>query len=163
MRVDARDEDGHRIGRFEVDPTARPNLVRVTDANGVAQERYLNWDGAIDDSGNLRHCLLCGCQSLYRSKALPQVTPFIVVLAFAGAFIGLLGFASNPFVLPALVVLLVVDVATLVVARSRLVCYRCRSLYSRLPIARYHRRWSRTQAEHVRSVRHAELATARAS
>ncbi|MBL9150531.1 MAG: hypothetical protein JNM94_17730 [Phycisphaerae bacterium] len=159
MRVDARDDKGERIGRFEVDPAERPNLVRVTDATGTTHERYINWDGALDDSGHLRRCLLCGCQSMYRSKALPQVTPFIVVLAFVGAFIGLLGYASNPFVLPALIVLLVIDVATLIGSRLRLICYRCRSLYTRLPIARYHGRWSRAEAERVRTAQQNEVAS----
>ncbi|MDZ4831376.1 MAG: hypothetical protein SGJ09_14410 [Phycisphaerae bacterium] len=151
MRIDARDVDGQRLGRIDIDLAQQPNLVGMTDAIGVAHERFLNWDGAIDDAGHVRRCLMCGSQSLYRSKVLPQVTPFVVVLAFAGAIIGLLGYASNPFVLPALVVLLIIDVATLIVARPRLVCYRCRSIYSGLRIARYHRRWDRAEAERVRA------------
>ncbi|MFO0827592.1 MAG: hypothetical protein U0572_05520 [Phycisphaerales bacterium] len=157
MRIDARDTDGRWLGRIEVDPGQRPSLVAVTDSTATTHERFLNWDGALDDAGHLRHCLICGCPSMYRSKALPQVTPFIVVLAFAGAFVGLLGYATNPIVLPALVVLLVIDIATLVVARTRLVCYRCGSRYSRLSIARYHRRWDRNAAAHARAP--TELAT----
>lgn len=177
MRIDVREsgEGSNRkaplqAGRIEVDPEARPNLVRILpkgtsqgaerpaddgSAGDPAGERgahcFLNWEGAVDDSGHLRKCLLCGCDHMYRSKALPQVTPFIVALAFAGAVFGLLGFASNPFVLPVLVVLLAVDIATLALAKERLVCYRCRSVYSRLRIARYHRRWSRGEEEKVRT------------
>jgi hypothetical protein len=94
--------------------------------------------------------VICGCEHLYRSKALPQVTPFVVVLAFAGAFIGLLGYSRNALVLPILVGLLLIDIATLALASERLICYHCGSVYARLKIARYHRRWNRTTAERVR-------------
>lgn len=189
MRIDVREQDGDNpgqrknpwLGRIDVDPNARLNLVRLpapldgpsgsgTDdqvaaggPNGgeadpstdAAPQRvltyFLNWEGAIDDAGQLRKCVLCGCDRLYRRKVLPQVTPFIVLLAFAGAVIGLLGYSNNPLVLPGLVVLLVIDVATLGLARERLVCYRCGSVYSKLRIARYHRRWNRTEAELVRA------------
>ena len=165
-----------KVGRIEIDPDQRPNLVRLPTREGgtggrsstvgesglsdvapaeASGERgthcYLNWEGALDDSGQLRKCVLCGCDRLYRSKLLPQVTPFVVVIAFAGAIIGLLGFATNPLVLPGLVVLLVIDVATLALARVRLICYRCGSIYSRTKIARYHHRWNRSDAERVRS------------
>jgi hypothetical protein len=152
MRIDARDADGRRLGRVELDETQRPSLVRLVDPakpDDPGRERYLNWEGGLDDAGCLRRCVVCGCTSLYRTKALPQVTPFVVVLAFVGAIVGLLGYANHPLVLPALVVLLAVDVATLVLARTRLVCYRCGSVYSRCPIARYHRRWARSEAERV--------------
>jgi hypothetical protein len=162
MRIDARDADGRRLGRVELDETQRPSLVRLVDpanpddpakTEEPGRERYLNWEGGLDDAGHLRRCVICGCTSLYRSKALPQVTPFIVVLAFVGAIVGLLGYANHPLVLPALVVLLGVDVATLALARTRLVCYRCGSVYSRCPIARYHRRWARSEAERVHAER----------
>lgn len=200
MRIDVREPGGDnptpwtnpRLGRIDVDPVARPNLVRLpalpTDtgsASGSAAgptdgpterstdrslsgsrpasdagpsasresgvDRFLNWDGAIDDGGHLRKCVICGCDRLYRRKVLPQVTPFVVLLAFAGAIIGLLGYTNNPLMLPGLVVLLVIDVATLALARERLVCYRCGSVYSKLKIARYHRRWDRSEAERVRT------------
>jgi hypothetical protein len=150
MRIDLRDVDGRRLGRVEVDPARRPNLVRATPPDGgEPREQFLNWDGAIDDAGRLRKCLCCGCGSLYRAKALPQVTPFVVVLAFAGAAVGLLGYAADPRGLAALVVLLVLDIATLVFARPRLVCYRCGTVYARHRIARYFRPWERSEAERI--------------
>lgn len=196
MRIDVREPGGDnptpwtnpRLGRIDVDPVARPNLVRLpalppstgsasgpaagpiagpteasasgtrpaSDAGPSASretgvDRFLNWDGAIDDGGHLRKCVICGCDRLYRRKVLPQVTPFVVLLAFAGAIIGLLGYTNNPLMLPGLVVLLVIDVATLALARERLVCYRCGSVYSKLKIARYHHRWNRSEAERVRT------------
>ena len=44
-----------------------------------------------------------------------------------------------------------VNHATLALARVRLICYRCGSIYSRTKIARYHHRWNRSDAERVRS------------
>jgi len=150
MRIDLRDVDGRRLGRVEVAPAERPNLVRPTPPEGgEPRDHFLNWDGALDDSGRLRRCVACGCGSLYRSKAMPQVTPFVVVLAFAGAAVGLLGYAADPAGLAALVALLTLDVATLVLARPRLVCYRCGTIYSRHRIARYFRGWQRSEAERV--------------
>ena len=63
------------------------------------------------------------------------------------AAIALLGFATSPAFLAILVVVLVVDIGVLVVARTRLVCYRCGSVYDRVPIARYHRNWDPEVAE----------------
>ncbi len=180
MRIDVREPDrdnptpwtNPRLARVEVDPTVRPNLIRLpiapppaseTEATPTPQqatpptvrdtsgERFLNWEGALDDGGHLRKCLICGCDRLYRQKTLPQVTPFVALFAFAGAIIGLLGYSNNPLMLPVLVGLLIIDIATLALASERLVCYRCGSVYTKLRIARYHRRWDRTEAERVRA------------
>lgn len=99
---------------------------------------FLAWDGALDDAGHLRRCLCCGSEKLYRIRSLPSVTPIIVILAFAGAAVGLLGYADNMFVLISLVVVLVAESMLVLFSRTRLVCYRCRSRYSEVPIAPYH-------------------------
>lgn len=112
-----------------------------------AAEVFLNWDSAVDDAGQLRRCVVCGCGDLFREKAFPQVTGFVVVLAFAGAVIGALGLATRPPVLTAMAIVLVLDVAILVFSQRRLVCYRCRASYHDLPIARYHRPWDRSLAD----------------
>ncbi|MFO0961408.1 MAG: hypothetical protein U0625_00725 [Phycisphaerales bacterium] len=148
MEILLHDRRRRPVGRVEVDPSARPVLVKVTDAQGQPQDAYLEWERALDDAGQLRACVACGCQRLYRRKTLPRVTPFVLVLAAAGVVAGVLGYSSDPVVLGALVVLLAMDVAVLIVARTRLVCYRCGSQYSRTKIARYHRAWdARTAAE----------------
>jgi len=110
-------------------------------------EVFLNWDGTLDDSGHLRKCLCCGCSNLYRIRSLPSITPVIVILAFVGAAVGLLGYGDNPMVLPLLVAVLVVEVTIVIVSRNRLVCYRCRSRYANLPIAPYHGAFDRDYAE----------------
>jgi hypothetical protein len=150
MRIELRDDSRRRIGRIEVDPALRPTRVTVVEAD---REVFLNWDTAQDDAGHLRRCVVCGCTDLFREKAFPQVTSFVVVLAFIGAVVGLLGgfglpgFATTPPVLIAMGVVLVVDVAILLLSKSRLVCYRCRTSYHGLPIARYHRSWAREIAD----------------
>ncbi len=89
MRIDVRDAEGKRLGRVEVDPAQRPSLVRLTldakagpDAKGAPglsappatgpaepHEHFLNWDEALDDAGQLRRCVVCGCSSLYRPRS----------------------------------------------------------------------------------------------
>ena len=112
----------------------------------ASKEVFLSWDTALDDAGQLRRCVACGCTDLFKEKAFPQVTAVIVVLAFIGAVIGALGLANTP-VLWAMLVILVLDVAILLLSRRRLVCYRCRSTFHDLPIARYHRSWDRSLAD----------------
>ncbi len=143
MRIELRDESRTTIGRIEVDPSLRPTRVSIV---GTDREVFLDWDTALDDAGHLRRCVACGCQDLYQAKAFPQVTGLVVVMAFAGAIVGALGFATPP-VLSVMVGVLVADVAILLFARKRLVCHRCRSSFHGLPIARYHPGWDRAVAE----------------
>ncbi len=145
MWIDVRDAQRRRIGRIEVDPTRRPTRVRLENSD---REAFLDWDSALDDASHLRRCVVCGCHDLFRTKAFPQVTGLVVVLAFAGAAIGALGLvATTPAILITMVVVLLADISILIFSRHRLVCHRCRSSYHDLPIARYHRGWDRAVAE----------------
>ncbi len=144
MRIELRDEHRRRIGRIDVDPALRPTRVAVVASD---REVFLNWDTALDDAGNLRRCVACGCSDLFRDKTFPQVTGFVVALAFTGAVIGALGLATTTPMLVAMTAVLVLDIAVLLFSRHRLVCYRCRTSYHGLPIARYHRRWDRSTAD----------------
>jgi hypothetical protein len=161
MWIELRDENRRRIGRVQVDPSQRPTRATAT-ARSSSEERevFLNWDTAVDDSGQLRRCVGCGCTEMFRERAFPQVTAVVVVLAFAGAIIGALGLAENTPVLIAMAVVLVLDVAILLFSRRRLVCYRCRSTYHDLPIARYHRPWDRSRADRVTTQHVAPVAAA---
>lgn len=144
MRIELRDADRRKIGRIEVDPARRPTRVRVQESD---REVFLDWEAALDDAHHLRHCIVCGCPDLFATKAFPQITGVVVILAFAGAIIGALGLATTPPILIAMTCVLVADVAILIFSRKRLVCHRCRTSYHQLPIARYHRRWDRAVAE----------------
>jgi len=149
MRIELRDSNGRRLSRVEVDERSRPARVQLPAGRpgGAPQDLFPRWDEALDDSAALRRCVVCGCTELYVRKNLPQVTPFILVLAFSGVAVALLGYATNPWVNAALAVLLVVDALTLVLARRQLVCYGCGAVYHRVRIARYMRPWDRAVAE----------------
>jgi len=71
----------------------------------------------------------------------------VVVMAFVGAVVGLFGLATNLPVVIIMIAVLVLDISILLFSRRRLVCYRCRTSYHDLPIARYHRTWDRPLAD----------------
>ena len=150
MRIELRDERRQRIGRIDVDPALRPTRVKIVESG---REVFLNWETALDDAGRLRRCVACGCTDIFAEKVFPMVTGVVVVLAFVGFIVGALGFlgvfsfAGSPHILVAMSVILVMDVAILLFSRRRLVCYRCRSSFHGLPIARYHRSWDSSVAE----------------
>lgn len=133
-----------------MDPALRPTRVKIVEAD---REVFLNWETALDDGGRLRRCVACGCPDLFAEKVFPAVTGGVVALAFAGFLVGALGFlglsklAGSPYMLMAMSAILLLDVAILLFSRRKLVCYRCRSSFHGLPIARYHRSWDRSVAE----------------
>lgn len=146
MILEAREpQDRRMLGRASIEPGERPPVVRLSGP-GESHELFLDWEGALDDAGRLRRCPVCGCANLFRQRSVPAVTPFVIVLAFAGTVLALLGYADDPRVLVGLVVVLLIDVAVLVLSRTFLVCYRCRSRFRGIPIARQHRGWDATEA-----------------
>lgn len=147
MRIELRDQHTRRkIGRIDVDPSLRPTRVTVVDSD-PREEVFLNWDVSIDDAGHLRRCVACGCTDLYRERALPQVTGFVVALAFALAVLGATGLAIRIPMLIAMVVVIAIELGILLFAQRRLVCYRCRTTYHGLSIASYHQTWDRSRAD----------------
>jgi hypothetical protein len=135
MRIDINDGTRQRRGRITIDPSQRPPRVLI-DEDG--SDVFLDWDGSLDDEGHLRKCLICGNSSLFRFRSLPSVTPILVILAFAGFAVSILGYANNPVVLALMGVVLTSEFVILAIVRTQLVCYRCRSTYSDTPIAPYH-------------------------
>lgn len=142
MQIRLRDLERRPVGTAEVNPAARPPRIEVRAADGSVREVFLDWEQALDDAGCLRACVACRCQELYRRRTPIWFTPFALVLAAAGLVAAMTGHSSDPLVLAALVVLVVVDVAVLALVRTRLICYRCGTSYSGMPIARQHRRWA---------------------
>jgi Flp pilus assembly protein TadB len=151
MRIELRDSKGRRLSRVEVDERSRPARIQVPGSRrgGSFPDLYPIWDEALDDAGLMRRCVVCGCPELYARRNLPRVTPFILVLAFSGVAVAALGYATNPVVNAALVVLLVLDALTLVFARWQLACYRCGTVYHGVRVARYLRPWDRAIAERI--------------
>jgi len=148
MLLDLRSTTGDRLGRIELDADERPTRITLP---GSDKDHYLSWDGAVDDGGHLRSCIACGHPHLYKARSFPQVTPFVVVLAFAGAALALMGYATEWWILFLLALVLVLDVVVLFLAEARLSCYRCGSVYRRLAIARYHTPWDGAIAEKTAS------------
>ena len=145
MRVLLRDIDQTPLGQIELTSGATP--ARVSTEND--REVYLDWEGAHDDEGHLRHCLSCGCNTLYRHRRMPRVTGFVIVLAIALGLGGILGLATGLPFLIAMVIVLLLDVAILMLSRETLECYRCRSSYRDLDIAQYHQRWDGDTAARI--------------
>ena len=145
MRIELRDSNGRRLARVDIDERARPARVEIPGGSAL----FPRWDEAIDDAGKLRKCVVCGCDQMYARKNFPQVTPFIVVLAFSGAAAIILGLVNNPLIFAGLAALLALDVAVLILARTRLTCYGCGAVYGALRIARYHKQWDRAVAERI--------------
>jgi len=143
VRILLREPGERSRATLEVDPTQRPPRVRTLEDT---RDVFLEWDQALDDDGQLRRCLACG-GALYRRKAFPQVTGFVIVLAFALALVGILGFADNIPLLLGMTLVLLIDIGILIFAGTYLDCYRCRSSHRRLPIANYHRPWDRSIAD----------------
>ncbi len=152
MRIELRNLAGKRLGHVQADTGSRPARVPVIPiaARPIRADVFLRWDEAIDDAGSLRKCVVCGCEELYVRKNMPQVTPFIILLAFIGALVAALGLANHPATVALLILLLIVDVATLFLARRYLHCYRCRSTFMGAQIARYMRPWDRGVADRMR-------------
>jgi hypothetical protein len=140
MRLVVRQLDRHRVGVISLDVDERPARVTTIDTD---TEVFLDWERAFDDSGQIRRCIICGCDQLYRHKTFPQITPFVILLAFGLAFIGVLGLVTDIAALLGMTAVLMLDIGILFFARVHLYCYRCRSQFSNVEIANYHQRWDR--------------------
>jgi hypothetical protein len=141
MRMRLRDLDGRDLGTASADPSSRPPRVTAEARDGRRREVYLDWERALDDAGCLRKCVACGCGRLYRRRTPVWFSPFALVLASAGVVAAVMGHSSDPLVLGALIVLVLVDVAVLAFVPTRLVCYRCGTSYRGARVARMHRAW----------------------
>ena len=144
MQIDFNDLSRQRLGRVSLNPEARPPRASIDSS---AEEISLDWEGTLDDAGNLRRCLACGSTHLFRIKTLPSVTPIFVILAFAGTAVSLFGYANNPIILAALLLVMMAELFILIASRTKLVCYRCRSRYTNTQIARYHLPFNQQIAE----------------
>ena len=122
-----------------------PGRLEIEDGTAL----FPDWDGARDDSGVLRRCILCGEEQLFRRKLLPQVTGLVVVLAFTLALLSILGYFGGPVVLGIMVALLLIDLAILFFSPQSLECYRCHAEYRDLEMGSWHKPWSRSLARRL--------------
>ncbi len=147
MRVEVFDEHGKNLGEFKLSPGEMP--ARTQTSTGI--EFMPDWEQAYDDEGDLRRCIACSCDQLYRHRTLPRVTGFFIVLALAMTAASLLGLASGWPIMVVMIIVLIIDVAILLWRHEVLVCYQCRTRYGDLHIASYHKTWSRRVARRIRA------------
>ncbi len=145
MQIDIRDNEGQLRFTVHVDPANPPTVVKADDGRGTPVS--LNWDRAVDDTGYLRLCPVCGCHELYLRKRFARVTPFVIVLALAALFLWKYGVYTWVAALVSAVVLLFVDVLLTVYNKPFLVCYLCGAVFRNLPIRRGHPKWDAAVAE----------------
>ncbi|MFW6059848.1 MAG: hypothetical protein ACODAQ_06680 [Phycisphaeraceae bacterium] len=145
MHIDLRDERRRPLFAVDVDLAAPPAIVHAPGDNGTSV--HLDWDRALDDEHHLRHCPACGCRELFVRKPMPQVTVFVIILLVSAIAMLLYGQVNPLAALIGFAVLAVVDIAIYLFTRRELVCYRCHSAFSGMPIRRDHPRWDRARAE----------------
>ncbi|MEM1108793.1 MAG: hypothetical protein AAGH99_08900 [Planctomycetota bacterium] len=149
MRIDIKDNQGNPRFSVHVDPANPPTVVKATDGRGPAVS--LDWDRAVDDKGNLRHCPVCGCPEFYLKKNVPQLTVFALIIAAAVVASVFYGFGLPT---PALIVLgmvLGVDLLIYLFAERYLVCYSCGSTFHETPLLPTDKPWDADLAERYRS------------
>ena len=130
---------------MDVNADAPPSMVHPPQKDRPPIS--LDWDRTLDDQRRLRRCPVCGCEHLYMVRQVPQLTGFALLVLAALVALMLLNIGLKLVALVVFLVLAVLDLVVFLFAARRLVCYRCGSSFSRLPIHRDHPRWDKTVAE----------------
>jgi len=151
MRLDLKNDKGDSTINVKVEIEDPPTIVGPTET--TPSRVSLDWDRALDDAGNLRHCPVCGCPDLYASKAVPQVTGFVVLAGAAVLAVLLAGLGQWVVGVAVFVVLGLVDVAILVSSRRRLTCYQCSTDFTGIKVPRDQPGWNSGLDEKYRPVR----------
>ena len=136
-------QDGQKVEHFVVDLDQRPAKVQLEESG---DDVFLEWNSTVDDSGCLRKCVLCR-GNVYRERTMPQITGFVIVLAFIVGVAVLLGAVTTWAMLIAMATVLILDIAILLFSFTRLVCYKCGTRYSQLEIAKYHQKWEPSKSK----------------
>jgi hypothetical protein len=149
MQIDLHDADRQRVCTVQVDPASPPGVVHGKSGEEEVREYFLDWDRAFDDEGHLRKCPVCGCTDLFRRRRMTPVTGFIAVLVVTAIALVLWGIGRPPIIAVAAVLGFVVlgNLAIYLLAPHQLVCYRCHSVFSGLPVNEKYPEWSDTAAE----------------
>lgn len=145
MRIDIKDNQGNPRLTVHVDPANPPTVVKATDGRGPAIS--LDWDKALDDEGNLRHCPVCGCPEFYLKKQVPQLTVFALIVAAAVIAMVFYGFGLSAPALIVLAVVLGLDLLIYLYAKRYLVCYGCQSEFHDTPLLPTDKAWDANTAE----------------
>lgn len=151
MRIELHITPGRKIGVIHVDAAHPPRVVRLAKPGGGEHEQYLEWDRAFDDEGQLRHCPVCACQTLFRRSTFPALTGFVMVLVVALVCLLLYGIndAPLPYVAMALGGVIVANLLITLRAGRYLACYRCGSRFMDVKISRDWKEWSASKAQEI--------------
>ena len=144
MRIDIHDHRGRPRLRVLVDPANPPSVVHAgADGPSIA----LDWNQAIDDEEQLRHCPVCSHPDLYVRRAVPQVTWFAAVVA-VGIVVLLFtyGVQLSAPALGGLLLLLVADLLIWRLSPRMLACYRCDAWFRQTPIPADAKPWNAARA-----------------
>ena len=152
MRIDLHDDDRRHVMWVKVDPKSPARVVQGRGPDRRVQERYLEWDRAFDDEGNLRRCPVCGCEDLYRRSTSPPLTGFLMVLLVGLICLLLWGVSDAPvgLLVGVLVALSIMNLVIIVMAQHYLACYRCESRFFDVGIPRGRGEWQAATAERYR-------------
>lgn len=148
MRILLRTQDRQPLYSVEVPLKSPPAVVK--DPRGAGPQVSLNWDEAFQDDKHLRRCPVCGCRELFMRKDFPQVTGFLIVAAAVVFSMILYGHGQLKLALGVLVLVALIDLLVFFFTSRCLVCYRCRSEFRDLPIARDHPGWELAVGEKYR-------------
>src|SRR5690606_31717082 len=96
---------------------------------------------------HLRRCPVCGCNDLFMRKELPQVTALVAIVLAAVVAMVLFGLQQVWWAIAVLVVVAALDLGIFLFAKRVLECYRCRSVFRDVPVARGHPRWEAGTAD----------------
>ena len=149
MQIDVRDRKRQWLFSVDLDLSDPPSAVRPPA--GGQPEIYLDWDQAIDDTGHLRRCPVCGCRELFVRKDFHQVTGLLIVVVAGIVAMVLFGTRHIKWALTVLGLVAVIDAVVYLYVRRLLVCYQCRSEFRKLRIRRDHPRWNLSIGEKYRS------------
>ncbi len=149
MRISVKDKKGDSLYGIEVPLENPPTVVKPPRGGGPSMT--LNWDRALDDHKQLRHCIVCGCPDLYVRKPFPQLTVFTLIIAAAVLAMVLYGFDQILLAVVVFAVILVIDVGIYLMTARILTCYHCKADYRKVNIPRGAKRWEASVAEKYRS------------
>lgn len=149
VRISVKDKQGDSMFGIEVPLENPPTVIKPPSGDGPPMT--LNWDRALDDHKQLRHCLVCGCPDLYVRKPFPQLTAFTLIIAAAVLAMVFYGFDQVVLAIVAFAVVLAVDVAIYLMTAQILTCYNCKADYRKVSIPRGAKRWEAAVAEKYRA------------
>jgi len=154
MRIKLCNLDRKPLFAVTCDPDEPPGLVREA---GGEREVHLDWEQALDEAHRLRQCPVCGCGELFARRDFPQAVGFGIVVVAATVATVLFAMGLLVASVSVLAAVVVVDGVIAFFTGRCLVCYRCRSEFRDIPIAKDHPGWDLATGEKYRPIEPSEF------